>query len=103
MTVSYVEREQAGPETNTFYDKAEDRFEMLLYIFKVFGHTPELGTVFTDLIMAILKDGEIDWVHEGTDHPQGDPPQRLSVLRGPARDPEQAVGHLGGEDQRHWR
>ena len=62
MTVSYVEREQAGPETNTFYDKAEDRFEMLLNIFKVFGHTPELGTVFTDLIMAILKDGEIDWV-----------------------------------------
>jgi 4-carboxymuconolactone decarboxylase len=35
---------------------------MLLNIFKVFGHTPELGTVFTDLVMAILKDGEIDWV-----------------------------------------
>lgn len=62
MTVSYVERDQAGPETNEFYDKAEDRFEMLLNIFKVFGHTPELGTVFTDMIMAILKDGEIDWV-----------------------------------------
>ena len=62
MTVSYVERDQASPETNTFYNKAEDRFEMLLNIFKVFGHTPELGTVFTDLIMAILKDGEIDWV-----------------------------------------
>ena len=62
MTVSYVERDQASPETNIFYDKAEDRFEMLLNIFKVFGHTPELGTVFTDLIMAILKDGEIDWV-----------------------------------------
>ena len=62
MTVSYVEREQASPATNDFYDKAEDRFEMLLNIFKVFGHTPELGTVFTDMIMAILKDGEIDWV-----------------------------------------
>ncbi|NNG05700.1 MAG: carboxymuconolactone decarboxylase family protein [Inquilinus sp.] len=62
MTVSYVEREQAGPEVNAFYDKAEDRFTMLLNIFKVFGHTPELGTVFTDMIMAILKDGEIDWV-----------------------------------------
>ena len=35
---------------------------MLLNIFKVFGHTPELGTVFTDLVMAILKDGELDWV-----------------------------------------
>ena len=60
--VSYVEREQANPATNAFYDKAEDRFEMLLNIFKVFGHTPELGVVFTDLIMAILKDGELDWV-----------------------------------------
>ncbi len=61
MTVSYVEREQATPETLAFYDKAEARFEMLLNIFKVFGHTPELGTVFTDLIMAILKDGELEW------------------------------------------
>jgi hypothetical protein len=49
MTVSYVEREQASPEANEFYDRAEDRFEMLLNIFKVFGHTPNLGTVFTGL------------------------------------------------------
>ncbi len=62
MSVSYVEREQGSPETIAFYDKAEDRFEMLLNIFKVFGHTPELGTVFTDLVMAILKDGELDWL-----------------------------------------
>ena len=62
MTVSYVERENATAETRAFYDKAEDRFQMLLNIFKVFGHTPELGAVFTDLVMAILKDGEIDWV-----------------------------------------
>lgn len=62
MTVSYVEREQANAATQVFYDKAEERFQMLLNIFKVFGHTPELGTVFTDMIMAILKDGEIDWV-----------------------------------------
>lgn len=62
MSVSYVEREDASPETNAFYDKAEDRFEMLLNIFKVFGHTPALGTVFTEMIMEILKDGEIDWV-----------------------------------------
>ena len=62
MTVSYVERGQANAETLVFYDKAEGRFEMLLNIFKVFGHTPELGTVFTDMIMAILKDGELDWV-----------------------------------------
>jgi len=61
MSISYVERDQATPETLAFYDKAEGRFEMLLNIFKVFGHTPELGTVFTDLVMAILKDGELDW------------------------------------------
>jgi len=42
MSVSYVEREQASPEALAFYDKAEGRFEMLLNIFKVFGHTPEL-------------------------------------------------------------
>jgi AhpD family alkylhydroperoxidase len=62
MAVSYVEREQADAETLAFYDRAEARFEMLLNIFKVFGHTPELGTVFTDLVMAILKDGKIDWM-----------------------------------------
>ncbi|MDH3689513.1 MAG: carboxymuconolactone decarboxylase family protein [Gammaproteobacteria bacterium] len=62
MSVSYVEREKADAATNAFYDKAEARFELLLNIFKVFGHTPELGTVFTDLVMAILKDGELDWV-----------------------------------------
>ncbi len=63
MSVSYVEREKASAETNAFYDKAEDRFQQLLNIFKVFGHVPEYGTVFTDLIMAILKDGpELDWV-----------------------------------------
>ena len=62
MSVSYVEREQANAETTVFYDKAEGRFEMLLNIFKVFGHTPELGTVFTDMVMAILKDGELDWL-----------------------------------------
>jgi len=62
MSVSYVERAQANPQTIAFYDKAEQRFQMLLNIFKVFGHTPELGTIFTDLVMAILKDGELDWV-----------------------------------------
>lgn len=61
MSVSYVEREQANAETLAFYDKAEDRFQALLNIFKVFGHQPEYGTVFTDMIMAILKDGVLDW------------------------------------------
>lgn len=61
MTVSYVEREQANAETIAFYDRAEGQFELLLNIFKVFGHTPELGTIFTDSVMAMLKDGELDW------------------------------------------
>jgi AhpD family alkylhydroperoxidase len=61
MTVSYVERDQAGPETLAFYDRAEERFQALLNIFKVFGHQPEYGNVFTDTIMAILKDGVLDW------------------------------------------
>lgn len=62
MSVSYVERAQANPQTIAFYNEAEKRFEMLLNIFKVFGHTPELGRVFTDVVMAILKDGELNWV-----------------------------------------
>jgi len=62
MAVSYVERDQADAATTAFYNKAEDRFKALLNIFKVFGHHPEYGTVFTDLIMAILKDGELDWL-----------------------------------------
>ena len=62
MSVSYVEREDANPATLEFYDKAEERFQALLNIFKVFGHQPEYGNAFTDLVMAILKDGEIDWL-----------------------------------------
>ena len=62
MSVSYVEREQANQETNDFYDLAEDRFQMLLNIFKVFGHTPELGRCFTDSVMAMLKDAELNWL-----------------------------------------
>ena len=60
MTVSYVERDQADAGTLEFYDRAEERFQALLNIFKVFGHHPEYGRVFTDLVMAILKDGELE-------------------------------------------
>jgi AhpD family alkylhydroperoxidase len=61
MAVTYVERDRADATALAFYDRAEQRFQMLLNIFKVFGHTPELGTVFTDTVMAILKDGELPW------------------------------------------
>ncbi len=62
MGVSYVQREDANEEVRAFYDAAEERFQMLLNIFKVFGHTPEYGKAWTSVIMAILKDGpELDW------------------------------------------
>jgi 4-carboxymuconolactone decarboxylase len=61
MTVSYVEREQADAVTNGFYNRAEDRFELLLNIFKVFGHTPNLGSTFTDSVMEMLQDKYLDW------------------------------------------
>lgn len=61
MAVTYVGRERADAQALRFYDRAELRFQMLLNIFKVFGHTPQLGTVFTDTVMAILKDGKLPW------------------------------------------
>lgn len=61
MAISYVEREQADAATIDFYDDATERFEMLLNIFKVFGHTPKLGRTFTDSVMEMLQDGELDW------------------------------------------
>jgi len=62
MGVTYVQREDASAEVNAFYDAAEERFQMLLNIFKVFGHVPEYGEAWTAVIMAILKDGpELDW------------------------------------------
>ena len=61
MTVSYVEREDADAATLKFYDLAEERFQALLNIFKVFGHTPKLGRIFTDSVMEMLQDGYLDW------------------------------------------
>jgi len=61
MSVSYVEREQADDVTTGFYDDAEGRFELLLNIFKVFGHTPKLGKIFTDSVMEMLQDSYLDW------------------------------------------
>jgi AhpD family alkylhydroperoxidase len=61
MAVSYVELDQADELTQEFYGDATDRFEMLLNIFKVFGHTPKLGKIFTDSVMEMLQDAELDW------------------------------------------
>ena len=46
MGVSYVQREQASDEVNAFYDDAEARFELLLNIFKVFGHNGHFRTLY---------------------------------------------------------
>ena len=59
--VPCVERPDADRETLAFYHKAEERFGDLLNVFKVFGHQPEYGQVFTDTILAILKDGVLSW------------------------------------------
>ena len=56
MSVSYVEYDDADAETQQFYDEAADRFELLLNIFKVFGHTPELGKTFTDLSLIHISE-----------------------------------------------
>ena len=61
MSVSYVERDQADDVTTKFYDDAEERFELLLNIFKVFGHTPQLGRIFTESVMEMLQDSYLDW------------------------------------------
>lgn len=61
MAVSYVERDQADEMTQEFYNDAEERFELLLNIFKVFGHTPKLGKVFTESVMEMLQDAYLDW------------------------------------------
>ena len=74
MSVSYVEREQADDLTNDFYNDSEGRFEMLLNIFKVFGHTPKLGRIFTDSVLEMLQDGELDWETRG-----------LLILKAPLR------------------
>jgi len=61
MSVSYVEREDADKVTKAFYDASEKRFEMLLNIFKVFGHTPQLGRIFTESVLEMLQDSYLDW------------------------------------------
>lgn len=59
--ISYVARADADDATLAFYDKAEARFQDLLNVFKVFGHQPEYGRVFTETILAILQDGVLEW------------------------------------------
>ena len=51
--IPYLERADASPKAIEMYDKGEGRFEMLLNIFKVWGHAPELMDPFMDFIMQV--------------------------------------------------
>lgn len=59
--IACVEPEVADASTLAFFNKAEERFQDLLNVFKIFGHQPEYGHAFTNLILAILKDGVLTW------------------------------------------
>ena len=57
----YIEPEEADPITAQVYKDAEARFEMVLNIFKVTGHSPEMGQKMWNIFFDILQDGHIDW------------------------------------------
>jgi len=61
QAIACVEPADACPEAQAFFERAENRFQALLNVFKVFGHNPEFGNVFTETVMAILKDGALPW------------------------------------------
>lgn len=61
MSISYVEKEQAHPVARAFYEKIESAFDMELNLVKIFGHVPEIGAAYADVLLAILKDGELPW------------------------------------------
>lgn len=61
MSISYIQRDQAHPIAQAFYDKVRAKLDMEPNLFKVMGHTPEIGAAYTDVLMAILKDGELPW------------------------------------------
>lgn len=56
-----VEPEDADEVTLAFFAKAEKRFQTLQNVYKIFGHQPEYGHAFTDLMLAISKDGVLSW------------------------------------------
>lgn len=61
VAIPYIEPDQAHPVARQFYERAESQFDMLPNLFKLFGHVPDIGAAYTDVMMNILKDGELDW------------------------------------------
>ena len=57
----YVEPEDADEVTAQIYRDAEKRFEMVLNIFKITGHAPEMAEKMWQIFFDILQDGQVDW------------------------------------------
>ncbi|MDZ4350889.1 MAG: carboxymuconolactone decarboxylase family protein [Xanthomonadaceae bacterium] len=56
-----VEPEDADPIAKQVYDDAQARFQMVLNIFKVTGHAPEMAKPMWDIFFEILAEGQVDW------------------------------------------
>ncbi len=57
----YVEPEDADAVTAQIYNSAEQRFQMVLNIFKITGHAPEMAEKMWQIFFDILQDGQVDW------------------------------------------
>jgi AhpD family alkylhydroperoxidase len=57
----FVEPQDAEPLTAKVYADAEQRFQMVLNIFKITGHAPEIAEKMWQIFFDILQDGQVDW------------------------------------------
>lgn len=57
----YIEPKDADPVTQEVYQKTEERFQMILNIFKITGNAPEIAEKMWEIFFDILQDGEISW------------------------------------------
>ncbi len=57
----YVEYDQADQVTKQIYDKTEARFQMVLNIFKITGHAPEMAEKMWEIFFDILQEGDLSW------------------------------------------
>ena len=57
----FVEYDDATPLQQKVYDDAEVRFEMVLNIFKITGHAPEMSEKMWNIFFDILCEGQITW------------------------------------------
>jgi len=59
--IKFKELEDASPKLRESYKETEERFEMLLNIFKAWGVVENLALPMNELILQILQDGEVEW------------------------------------------